>query len=349
MTLNTWTQLRGLTDRNDLADFLGVSYKRLIWHLYRSNSTQRYRNFSIPKKTTGMRTISEPNPFLKSAQRSLSNKLSEVYRAPPYVFGFVLGKRNPLVENARMHLRKEWVLNLDLEDFFGSITFQRVYGLFYGAPFNLNASIASTLAHMCTHEGRLAQGAPTSPIISNMISLRMDGAFARLAAANSCFYSRYADDLTFSSSVKVFPSAIAATSDGSLGGTPTISSDIELILNNNGFTLNRNKLRLQHKNNRQLVTGLVVNRKINVRRKYVRNLRSVMHKWEVMGYDAAEDVFQNDFLKHRRTDRDPPSMWRHIRGKLEFLKNVRGEHDVLFQTYWKKFRHLDEALVSGRE
>lgn len=162
----------GLQARQDVADLLEVDVKRLNYHLYIASPHQRYKSFDISKRSGAKRRIDAPISALKIIQRKLNQVLQYVYQTKQAVHGFINNKS--IITNARTHLRKRFVLNVDLKDFFPSINFGRVRGLFMAHPYNLNAEVATILAQICCHNNQLPQGAPTSPTISNMICAKLD-------------------------------------------------------------------------------------------------------------------------------------------------------------------------------
>jgi RNA-directed DNA polymerase len=192
---------------DDVARLLNLTYPRLAHHIYHVPTDKKYKTFTLPKKTGGERTISTPISALKIIQWKLNQILTAVYEVKPSAHGFVPGKN--IVTNAKAHAGKRFVLNLDLADFFGSVNFGRVRGLLMKAPYNLPANVATVLAQICCHEDKLPQGAPTSPIITNMLCAKMDSQLQRLAKECRATYTRYADDITFSTTLKEFPDALA--------------------------------------------------------------------------------------------------------------------------------------------
>jgi len=154
---------------------------------------RKYIKFKIPKKGGGERTILAPIKEIKNLQEQLHRLLQHVYRVKPSVHGFTNGRS--IVTNAAAHKGKRYVFNLDLQDFFSTITRQRVQGMFAGKPYFLPDRIARFLANICCFKGKLPQGAPTSPIISNMLCAQLDSQLQRLAQRNKCYYTRYADDI----------------------------------------------------------------------------------------------------------------------------------------------------------
>ena len=148
--------------------------------------------FTIPKASGEKRTIAVPPPVLMAWQRRFCEYLTASYVPKPSVHGFTKGRS--ICSNASEHVGRRLILNIDLRDFFPSIHFGRVRGLFASHPFNFSNVVASTLAQLCTREGELLQGAPTSPIISNLICRRLDTDLWRLTRSLGCKYTRYADD-----------------------------------------------------------------------------------------------------------------------------------------------------------
>jgi RNA-directed DNA polymerase len=124
-----------LKQASDIADLLGVSYPRLVYHIYVVDPNERYKTFEIPKKSGGVRQISTPITALKIIQRKLNQVLQAVYEIKPSVHGFVMGKN--IVTNAQAHAKKRYVFNIDLKDFFPSINFGRVRGMFMATPYGL--------------------------------------------------------------------------------------------------------------------------------------------------------------------------------------------------------------------
>lgn len=336
-------QFDRLYTAQDVAKLLDISYSNLSWHIHRKPSSQRYEPFTIKKKSGGLRQINAPKGGLKIIQSKLNQVLQAVYKPKPSVFGFVPGRN--IVKNADQHKGQRYILNLDLEDFFPSIHFGRIMGMFMARPYERPKDVARTLAQICCHDTLLPQGAPTSPVISNMICSKMDSELQRIASQNRCWYSRYADDLTFSTSLQEIPKALAyhSPNDGSRRGVVEAGGRLEQIIKKNGFSINTDKVRLHIRNFRQEVTGLTVNVKPNVRRKYVRQIRAMLHAWEKFGLDAAQQEFLSvyDVQKHRGPHHQNPNFRYVVRGKIEFLGMVRGHGDGIYIKFLDKFNVLN--------
>ncbi len=275
----------------DVAVLLGFKPAALAYILYVKPATLKYKKFEVPKRSGGTRNICAPLDDLKLLQRRLANLLqncldeiteAKAPRADRISHGF---RRNrSIITNARQHRHRRYVLNLDLHDFFGSINFGRVRGLFLKhVRFQLDPKVATVLAQIACFENALPQGSPCSPVVSNFVGHILDIHLVSLAQRNGCLYSRYADDLTFSTNQPRFPSNIAMEGNS---GRSNWKLGVELLhlIHLAGFQVNPNKTRMQYRNSRQEVTGLVVNEKVNVRREYRHNVRAMVHSLFTRGH-----------------------------------------------------------------
>jgi RNA-directed DNA polymerase len=275
--------LKSSSSIHDLAAILGFKASSISYLLYVIAPSARYNNFTIPKKTGGVRAIAAPIPELKLLQERLAeilqNCVDEINiinnRDDQIAHGFK--RKKSIVTNAKQHRNRRYVFNLDLSNFFGTITFPRVRGFFISdRDFALHPKIATIIAQIACHQNSLPQGAPTSPVISNLIGHIMDVHLVRLASRNGCTYSRYADDLTFSTNKQDFPTSIAACISED-NDTWLPGSELTRLITRSHFEINESKTRMQYCDSRQEVTGLVVNRKVNVRSEYSRTVRAMLH------------------------------------------------------------------------
>ena len=268
----------------DLADALGIDIPELQFLCYdrKLSDVRHYQYFRIPKKTGGFRKISAPMPRLKSAQTWILTNI--LYRIPQLdcVHGFVPGRS--IVTNAEPHVGKNVLVNFDLQNFFPSIQLKRVLDFFttYYPP-----SVAYLLALICTERKTLAirldgeiqylaqgervlpQGSPASPAIANLIARDLDKRLLQLGEELGFTYTRYADDLSFSSST-----------NHSVG--PLIRETQNIVQFEN-FILHPRKTRVMRKGSRQEVTGIIVNEKINIDRRSLRRFRAFLHQLEQNG------------------------------------------------------------------
>lgn len=308
----------------DVARLLDSTAKQLRYLLYVRKPEKRYYTFCIVKRGGGLRSISAPSRDLKAIQRRLASILQDIYEVRTPVHGFV--RERSIVSNAESHVRHRSILNIDLQDFFPSINFGRVRGLFIARPCSASPHIATILAQLCCHEGALPQGAPTSPILSNMVCYRMDARLAALAKQHRCVYTRYADDLSVSKRRGAFPGELAILD---ATGVVRLGDDLRTAIQQNGFTIHPDKVRLHLNTSRQSVTGLTVNTRVNVKRKFLRNLRAVLHDARKNGLESAEATHHSLHYRRQRRASYMPPLDCIIRGKLDFLKMVRGENDPL--------------------
>mgnify|MGYP002860846427 FL=1 len=321
-----------------------VSMAQLNKSAYSSLNPERYRTFQIPKKKKGeFRTIDAPEPTLMYIQQGLNLVLQTVHAPHQAATGFV--PRRSVVTGARMHLGQRIVYNIDLKDFFHSISSGRLCKRLMTKPFCLNHEVASLITDLCCHsdgngKSVLPMGAPTSPTVTNIICERMDRKLASLAKAYGLKYSRYADDITFSGMGNVFKD-----------DSRFIVSLHNIIEKEEGFTINPDKTRLCHRGMRQEVTGLTVNDKENVSRKYVKQLRTMLHNWEMDGHDRAQATFERHYApKYIRPAGGPPPV-HHIEnvisGKLLYLKMIKGETDSTYRSLDRRFKALLNQMNNG--
>jgi retron-type reverse transcriptase len=321
-----------LSSIEDIATLLRSSPEQLKFILYARPVSQRYYTFTISKRRGGTRQINAPKPELKAIQRTLSEFLQDRITVRESVHGFVRGRS--IVTNARLHVRHRTVFNVDIKDFFPSINFGRVRGLFMAKPFSASQKVATILAQICCHDGSLPQGAPTSPIISNLICWRLDAELQRLAKQHNCVFSRYADDITFSKRQLSLPSEIVGNN---AHGEAVPGVELRRIIIKNGFQLHPEKVSLQRDANRKTVTGLVVNSRVNVPREFVRGIRAIIHDWRVHGRAAAEARHHSLFYRRAAKAGPLPRIERILEGKLNFLKMVRGVDDPVRRNLQRQF------------
>jgi RNA-directed DNA polymerase len=329
----------------DVALLLDVEHSHLVYYLYRMPNDKKYISFEIPKTSGGKRIITSPTNSLKILQRKLKQVLEAVYTPKKCVHGFVKG--HSIRTNAIRHKRQHFVLNLDLKEFFPSINFGRVRGMFIAKPYNLEPNVATILSQLCCFNNELPQGAPTSPIIANMLCAKLDSQLQKLARDNRCYYTRFADDLTFSTSLAEIPKNIAFWD----GNEWRIGQGLLNIISQNGFEVQFSKFRVQNEDQRQQVTGITVNDFPNVNRKYVRQIRAMLHDWEVNGYEIAEENhFKTRKFVHRNPESGSPEFRKILEGKISFLRMVRqfgNEEDPIHARFIDKYNFLLERDELG--
>lgn len=303
------------TDR-ELADFLQIEYKTLRYLVYHRDvvAFDNYYRFDIPKKSGGTRHIAAPKTKLKMAQRQILGQILQKAEVSDAAHGFIQSRS--VLTGAGVHQTSpDLLINIDLENFFPTITFERVRGMFQS--FGYSGYIASLLAMLCTYCERmplevkgemkyiktsdriLPQGSPASPMITNIICRVLDRRIQGLCGKLGLIYSRYADDMSFS-----------YTGDAQNFAVGTFLNSVNKIIEAEGFHMKKEKTRILRKNNRQYITGIVVNEEVGVPKKWVKVLKASMHNAQ----------------KLQESGGSVPSHTIHeISGKIAWLKSVNAE------------------------
>jgi RNA-directed DNA polymerase len=371
--------LRSISTKPSFAKVLGVNAAFLTRCLYIYKSKNQYHQFTIDKKSGGKRVINAPSEELKSLQKSLSNLLldcideinaekfpksqlaspklrkngendyaaevlkikistSEI-KQPSLSHGFV--RERSIITNAMMHIGKKNVLNIDLKDFFDSFNFGRVRGFFIkNANFKLDPHIATVIAQIACYDNKLPQGSPCSPVITNLITHSLDIQLASLAKKYKCTYTRYADDITFSTRKVEFPAQIMIQNLNCYLPGKRLVREIE----RSGFTINGDKTRIQYKDSRQDVTGLVVNKKPNTKKEYWRLARA-----------KCNQLFKTGKFTSVQHGSEVEGNLNELEGQLNFIDQIdhynrmRQKVPLTPEYTLNKVGKSTKALLTGRE
>lgn len=325
--------LPALATPGDLAKWLGVCGSELDWFADRRQSNGRadgrlaHYHYRWIEKREGYRLIESPKPRLREIQRRILREIIRLVPAHEAAHGFVRGRS--CITYATPHVGKLMVLRMDLRNFFASVAESRINALFQtlGYP----EATARVLTGLCTNsaplrvlraipsEGQryrlpmreraqlerrhLPQGAPTSPALANLCALHLDMRIEGLAQAMQCDYTRYADDIAVSGSEEL------------RRRVDKVSVLIAAIALEEGFEVNHHKTRVMHQSHRQVVTGIVVNQRINLRRGSYDELKAILHNCDRHGAASQNRAAHNDFRAH-------------IAGRIEYLRTLnpsRGE------------------------
>jgi RNA-directed DNA polymerase len=341
-------ELKAAVSLRDVASVLGFRPAALSYLLYTQAAASKYRQFDIPKRYGGTRTICAPSVQLKLLQRRLCDVLQNCWDeindasgvSDNISHGFKRG--HSIISNAKGHRNRRYVFNVDLKDFFGTINFGRVRGYFIkDKRFHLNPRVATVLAQIACWNDSLPQGSPCSPVISNLVGHILDINLVRLAARHGCTYSRYADDLTFSTNKPVFPAPIAMPAWDANTWIP--GTGLARLITKCGFETNPYKTRMQYRDSRQEVTGLVVNCKLNVRAEYRHTVRAMVHRLITTGAFEfiRKEVDANGVVTLQRT----PGTTNQLHGMLGFIDSVDLYNKAKARTAQKK----DHAHTSSKE
>ena len=314
-------ELKSAKTLTDLAKLLGFTPKGVSYVLYKLDDAKKYRTFEVPKKNGGTRTINAPEKSLSMLQRRMSELLTEcvaeLTKGHPGFWKASHGfrKSRTIVSNAEVHRRRRFVFNVDIEDFFGTINFGRVRGFFiHDKNFELDPAVATVIAQIACYDNQLPQGSPCSPIISNLLGNIIDSRLLALARDTKCMYTRYADDLTFSTNERLFPTEIAVNVHGAEW---TVGKRLNKEIERAGFKLNPGKTRMSLRQSRQTVTGLVVNSKANINQDYYRAARSMCHALFATG----------SYYRHSDEDMEPVESTNPLEGMLSHIYFVKHRSD----------------------
>ena len=306
-----------------------------------------YECYHIPKKSGGVRTVEAPQGLLRELQGALAKYMQLWYTQHklPCVHGFVKAFNNKpkygVLTNALPHLNKPGVLNMDIKNFFDSISAKQVKQALQQQPFLVSDEVSTAIALLCTHHKKLPTGAPTSPLLSNIVFYRIDKTLMNLVDEINATktkddiavtYTRYADDLTFSGSVNL---------------VSVVQRRIEMYLNYYGFDVNAKKTRLQKTYAAQWVTGIKVNDKPNVSRLYIRNLRATIHN--LQNNTATDAVKKNKGTKaNKEIDlSDVHGMLASVRSKIAWVGLVRGKSDEVYLKLKSTFELAERKILAA--
>jgi len=321
------TQAQCLNSLEEFYKLLSISRNSVIELLSKPDKLN-YNSFAIPKKRIGHRLIQSPVLKLKLLQKKMNAFLQSLYyeiNDGLNCHGFIANKS--IKTNALPHINKNFVLNLDLKNFFQSIAYKKIVKVLSEDPFLLNPEISILIAQICCYNNFLAQGSPTSPILSNIVCINLDKQLTDLSDVRNLIYSRYADDLTFSSNC----SDINYMRESLL--------QITKVIKNEGFIVNEDKTRILQKTRSQVVTGLVVNNKLSVRRGYLRNIRAILHSFKnsSSGGDAREKYLASTL--HYKRDKEV-SIEHSIRSKIEYIGFIMGKNNRHYLRLQEQFKQI---------
>jgi retron-type reverse transcriptase len=285
----------------DLAKLMELSAHDILWLSYErvASSVDHYTRFEIPKRSGGRRLVASPKRKLRVAQSWISETVLAALAPSRHATAFRPG--TSIVQNAGIHLNAAIVVRLDIKDFFPSINFRRVRGYFEQLGYNpgvstvfgllctdaprVKVTLDDSIQYVAFGERALPQGACTSPALANLIASRLDARLAALAATipSDWRYTRYADDMIFSSSQ-------AAANTGRL------LKGVEAIVRDEGLALNETKTAVMRAPNRQIVTGLLVGETVRLSRRDLRRLRAFLHRCAHEGITAVSNEIGKDAL-----------------------------------------------------
>lgn len=302
------------------------------------NKNEFYESFAVPKKNGGFRDVLSPNEELRTLQIIIKDLLEHNYnfeKVPKHICGYVKGRG--IKENASFHVDKKYVLNVDIKDFFNSVKKEYIRKYLSYKPFSINRNSVSSIiiSEICTFNNSLPTGSVTSPFLSNIVLKELDYSLTMLAVKNKIIYSRYVDDLTFSTNKKI--------------DFKNLVNSIGQRISKFGYKLNKNKTRLQCWGSRQIVTGLVVNKKVSVKREFIDLTKVMLNNWWVDGYENAQSKYVLD-----RHISEGVNLDNVVRGRIDFIGDImnptkRKFHAIyidLLKRYWVLKHKMDYSKIS---
>ena len=265
---------------NEFCVFFKIT-KKTVYDVLKSKEYTKYSSFTVPKKDGTKRQIDSPCLNLKKIQKKISIVLTDKYnnRLEPNIFGF--RPKLSIKDNAKFHTNerrsahRNVIVKFDVANFFPSISYQRIK-LLAKKLFHFSNGASNLFAMLTTYQGRLPQGSPCSPIISNLICFRLDHRLMEMSQKAQSKFSRYADDVTFSLNNENHLQDLVTSKNNKW----VPSEEILKIFNENGFSLNEKKTIVHFQWQSQRITGIVINEKINLKREYLETIRLIFHQCE---------------------------------------------------------------------
>ena len=338
--LDKLNRLKSAKTRLEFSDILEMKESSLTYILYKLKDSEKYEKFDIPKKGGGVRRICAPRSGFRYLQQRIADILScvvegDLRKGVENSASHGNRKGRDIFTNAKKHKNKRYVFNIDIENFYGTITFPRVRGFFItNNKFRFDPAVATLMAQICCNEEGLPQGSPSSPVISNMIGAILDYRLTRLAKMHGCTYTRYVDDISFSTNKKEFPSEIAEIEEASGKWIP--GKEVVGIFRRSGFRINQGKTRMDFNNSRQMVTGLVVNKRISVPVEYRKKVRACVHSLLTKGGFHIDGIGFDELSTEKKLI-SLQGMIGHVLHADRFALGSRYNHDTQFCNIFRDF------------
>jgi len=273
----------------------------------------KYNSFFVGKKAGGERHIETPNYKLKKIQERLNKYLQAVYYfyKTPVAYGFIINSikendRRDILTNAQKHAENDYVLNLDLKNFFHTINVPKVWDIFKKPPFRLQRPAVEMLTRLTTFRGRLPMGTPTSPVLSNFATRKLDADLLEYCQRKNLTLSRYADDITISSKEKI---------------TPALIENFKIIILQNHFEVNEKKVKLYEKDEPKEITGLILeNKKVRLPTTFIPEIESEIEKLKsTLLVQNQQGKLHTNWVEEYQ---------KQIQGKINFVGYILGQKSI---------------------
>lgn len=312
-------ELRNCHTKKELSRLLGYTKNQMTLLSFEP----LYFHFTVQKKENRLRYIEAPDYELKRFQRILNHYLQTVYyenqtqAAQGYIIKPIGAKhKKNIYTNAHKHLGKDYMMNVDFKDFFHQISQKDVTNIFNGALFSLDKNTAHTLAKICCYKNRLPMGAPTSPVLSNIYTIQLDKELTDWATLHDSIYTRFVDDLCFSSD--------------SIAFCVQHFDEVQKIASKYHLNFNKEKTKYFDKNEVKKVTGLVLKETVDIDPKYYleldHDITRLQHATEVVYLTKNHN--QKDFLKAYKQE---------LHGKIAFIASIEGKDSKQYLDYLNRY------------
>jgi len=335
------SELSNLKDLPAVASALMVDANWLRYTLFRRKASN-YLAASIKKRRGGERKLQIPSESLKQVQRSVVSLLKPHQSPRSSCHSFV--KDRSITTNALQHVGRAYVLNIDLKDFFPSIGYSRIRGLLRSKQFSIPDEGAKVLAHICTFENTLPQGAPSSPYLSNIICRKLDRELYVFCKKNRIHFTRYCDDISFSSRYLETLSALCQIVEAPR--IVTLTDELRSIVESNGFTINDQKTTLRYFRECPRVTGLRVQHTLAPAKHLEQQVKGMLYAWEKHGFELASSEFLSKFdTKHRIDEGTALRFAYSLFGKIQFIGQIRGWDSPKYLKICRQYNELADSLM----
>lgn len=318
---------------NDIIKYListrVISSPKMFYSILNDTSAHYTDIFLKKKYSNNVRHITAPDSQLKSIHYKIKFLIESQLSYKKYKFkntSQAYQKDKSIFTNAQIHRNKKYVLHLDISNFFDEITFKRINGLLqHNSNFMLNYNVSTIITKLCCYNGHLTQGSPVSPIISNLLGERIDALLIKVAKKYHFTYTRYADDLVFSTNdtyiinerLKLFVDSVVQ------------------VINNQGFSINWNKLSLAGPDVRHTVTGLTNNKKVSTPLEFYKQTRAMANHFYV--YDEFY-INQQNYNEYSEINLNKAPM-RVIEGRLAHIYNIENQNRKLYSNHLSGFEY----------
>ena len=306
----------------DLAAFVNTTESTLI----KMARKPEYYTFKIPKASGGHRLIESPAKPLKSIQKKMNEAFQCCYFIvrPEEAYGFIISPRGDhsprnIYTNAQKHVGSKWVVNIDLKNFFHFVKTERILKLLLHKSWKFDTETALLINDLVSLDGRLPMGASTSPVLSNFAAMKLDRKLSKLATKENWVFTRFADDMTFSSNTKLRQADVA---------------NIGAIIEEEGFKINLKKIRIESIKDKPEVTGLVLKKKNpDVSKSYIKGIKKDL---ELFNELRSPRLLERNIFDVRSVRK----YYKSIRGQVNFLGYIRGKSDETYVSLLQKLQQI---------